>query len=135
MSNHTVTDGMTAEAAAEAVCSEARHTGVAIERMFQGVVMRARPNSGPSDVLRYWRHASTHRWVLLGRQMEELHRRGIEASIGTCGGVWCVEVDGMGIDVQPPMSNLDALGMLKAHLDYLYQRYEANMARSKGIQS
>ncbi len=59
-------------------------------------------------------------WAQVGRRLEQLQEYGLEASIGTRGGVWFVEVEGQGrIAGDDDLPGLNALEVLCINLDQL----------------
>jgi hypothetical protein len=115
-----ILDDTRVEVAAEQVLAEARRVRGNAEAFFRGCIMLAEPHWTVDRVLTVWQYAATHRWVMLGRRLQQLHAQGIHAVIGTRDGAWFVEVDRLGRSAEADeAAGLDEMAVLTMHLDML----------------
>jgi hypothetical protein len=115
-----IPDDTRVEVAAEQVLAEARRVRGNAEAFFRGCIMLAEPHWTVDRVLTVWQYAATHRWVMLGRRLEELHAAGVHAVIGTRGGEWFVEIERLGRFAEADeAAGIDELAALTMHLEQL----------------
>jgi hypothetical protein len=106
--------------AAAQVLAEARRTRAPAVALLHGCHMTAEPHWTVDRVLTVWQYAATHRWVLLGRRLQQLHEQGIHAVVGTRDGTWFAEVDRLGRPAEADeAAGLDEMAVLTMHLDML----------------
>jgi hypothetical protein len=115
-----IPDDTNPSVAAAQVLAEARRTRAPAEAIFHGCHMTAEAHWTVDRVLTVWQYAATHRWVSLGRRLQQLHEQGIHAVIGTRDGAWFVEVDRLGRSAEADeAAGLGEMAVLTMHLDML----------------